>query len=208
MSELLVLCSLVSVVGGCGMAAAIEGPQAQPVPVGDTPGDIPELLTLDDVSDFPEGTAIGDEFDGRTYEFLSRLIGDCECAVDETAGACASFNITPADGTVVLVQQEGGFLSFELVAFPGDIEDSMFATGPGTLNADGTWVQGGVSRVFDTETDETVGQSLFLTEGQFTEALLIMNSISRIQIEQDGNRVDCRVEADLIYRRIESTITP
>jgi hypothetical protein len=227
MIKLLILCSTASLVCGCGSTVGTGTAQPQPVssqedevpsvtsdeqtaeeptPAVDSPDNVPGLLTLDDISDLPEGTARGTEFAGRTYEFVSDLVSDCDCMVDETPnGFCSNFSALPSDGSVVRVQQDGGFISFEQLTLSGDLANTSVPTGPGTLNADGTWILGSVSRVFDTETDETVGQQLILADGRLTDALMTFHAVRRIQAVKDGVRVDCRLETDGIYRRTDDS---
>lgn len=169
---------------------------------------LPGFITRDDVINLPIGDAVGTEFDGRVYQFVSATSQSCQCTqetLDQGLGdPCDSPSQILWDESVFLrFSQTDGELTIIQVRYDASIGD--FAPAPiegpaiiptteaAPIFADDTFVLGAVvSGITDPFAGHIIGEALVLIEGSFEEQILTLQYTQREQSTANGVTLDCQ----------------
>ena len=182
-------------ISGCGSAVLTDVPEVAHESAGQG------LLTREDVTDLPPGTAIGDAFDGRRYRFVSFTIASCSCRINETSveDPCDVFELTIPDNSVIGIRQVDG--QIELVDVGTQSPTAPVSTGPGTIDSDGSFIVGAIGPAFHLDTGETVGETFVMWRGQILDAFLFVDFVIRGRSFLSDEEADCQIAGTQSYAR-------
>ena len=161
------------------------------------------FITHEDIENLPTGDATDNRYNGRLYAFVSSLIESCECTPQSQFydRPCEAFQIEFSDEFYLEIIQDRAMIQFRSLMFDEDTEQLVdtpiekrkgYATAPGSMLADGSFVISGVGGVWDIYTGDIIGEQLILGEGRFSGDFMYLGGIQHLTSRRQGILNDCQ----------------